>query len=201
MSPLSPRALSCAFVVTAVLLGGCGSDGEATAQDDPSAAESMEGMEMGSESMDMSGMDMGADRDATPAEEVADAEVADGEFETLETAPPSYGEVTGTAALARSDAGTTATIRLEGLPPDTEFMSHVHAQPCDTDQGGPHYQFEVGGSEMPPNEIHLPFTSDADGEGFMTAVNEQTAGPDAQAIVVHPLETPDNRVACATLET
>ena len=186
------------LIVVAVLLLGCGSADDDSAQAD---ASGMDGMEMGSESMDMSGMDMGTDPDATPAQEVEGAEVASGDFTTLDTAPPSYGEVTGTAALARGDAGTTATIRLQGLPADTEFMSHVHAQPCDQEQGGPHYQFEEGGSDMPPNEIHLPFTSDASGEGFMTAVNEQTAGPGAQAIVIHPLDTPDNRVACATLSS
>ena len=50
---------------------------------------------------------------------------------------------------------------------------------------------------MPPNEIHLAFTAAADGTGFMTAENDQTVGPDARSVVVHPIELLDNKVACA----
>jgi hypothetical protein len=77
-----------------------------------------------------------------------------------------------------------------------EYISHVHAEPC-SNNGGPHYQFEVGGSEVPPNEIHLLFTADEDGNGFMTAENAQTTDERAVAIVVHPVDLIDNKIACA----
>jgi len=49
---------------------------------------------------------------------------------------------------------------------------------------------------MPPNEIHLAFTSDDGGNGFMTAENHQIAGLDAVAFVVHPADLIDNKLAC-----
>lgn len=52
---------------------------------------------------------------------------------------------------------------------------------------------------MPPNEIHLAFTSTPEGTGFMTAENDRTAGPQARSVVVHPREFTDNRIACAPL--
>ncbi len=102
----------------------------------------------------------------------------------------------GTAVIARSPQGTTITTELTGLLPNVDYISHAHAKACTDDNAGPHYQFEVGGSEFPPNEIHLAFTSDNDGNGFMTAENAQIAGTDAVAFVVHPTEFIDNKVAC-----
>jgi hypothetical protein len=72
----------------------------------------------------------------------------------------------------------------------------VHAQACANGNAGAHYQFEIGGAATPPNEIHLAFTSDNNGTGFMTAENAQIAGVDAVSFVVHPAEFIDNKVAC-----
>lgn len=140
-------------------------------------------------------MNMG-DPDATAATEVEGAELSTGTFGLLDTRPPGYDDVVGTAWLARHDGGTTVTIAVTGLEPGVEYISHVHAGPC-SDNGGPHFQFEEGGSVMPPNEIHLQFTADGDGVGFMTAENDRTVDERAVAIVVHPLDLIDNKVACA----
>ena len=114
----------------------------------------------------------------------------------LDTRPSGYDDMTGTAEMARHDGGTTVTIEVSGLQPGVEYISHVHAEPC-SNNGGPHYQFEVGGSELPPNEIHLLFTADEDGNGFMTAENDLTVDERAVAIVVHPVDLIDNKIACA----
>jgi Cu/Zn superoxide dismutase len=140
-------------------------------------------------------MNMG-DPDATPASEVAGAEVVTGEFMLLTTRPPGYDDVTGTAYMARHDSGTTVTVEVSGLEPGVEYISHVHAEAC-SNNGGPHYQFEVGGETVPPNEIHLLFTADEEGNGFMTAENAQTVDERAVAIVVHPVDLIDNKIACA----
>ena len=145
--------------------------------------------------MDMADMNMG-DPDATPADDVDGAVLARGDYVLLDTRPAGYDDVAGSAVIARHDGGTTVTTELTGLLPDVDYISHVHAQACDDDNGGPHYQFEVGGSEFPPNEIHLAFTSDPDGNGFMTAENDQIAGVDAVSLVVHPAEFIDNKAAC-----
>lgn len=143
---------------------------------------------------DMDGMNMG-DPDATRADEVDGAALASGGFDLLDTRPEGYDDLTGTAWIARHPGGTTVTVELDGLLPDTDYISHVHEAPC-AENGGNHYQYEVGGSELPPNEIHLAFTSNAEGSGFMTAENAAIASLDAVALVVHPTELIDNKVAC-----
>jgi len=140
-------------------------------------------------------MNMG-DPDATPADDVVGAALARGEYSLMDTRPEGYDGVAGTAVIARSPLGTTITTELTGLLPNVDYISHAHAQACDDGNAGPHYQFEVGGSEFPPNEIHLAFTSDNDGNGFMTAENAKIAGTAAVAFVVHPMEFIDNKIAC-----
>lgn len=184
------------FALTVALVAaGCAGSDEAS---DASAAElssetteavdEMEGMRDGA-------MNMG-DPSATPADEVADAALARGDFTLLDTRPVGFDDAAGTAWIARHGGGTTVTVELRGLEPEVDYISHVHADSCANDNGGDHYQFDIGGSELPPNEIHLAFTADADGNGFMTAENDQIAGLDAVALVVHPAELIDNKIAC-----
>ena len=177
-----PLRIAASTACAALLLVGCGSGGsDATAPDET-----------------MAGMDMAAmnEPDATPADEV-DGEVTSGDFAVLPTAPPGSDGVTGTAWLAQADVGTTVTIRLEGLEPGRDYVSHLHAQTCERDDGGPHFAFDPGGSELPPNEVHLGFTADDAGAGEATVTNERRVGDRAPAIVVHPADATDNRLACA----
>ena len=167
-------------------LAACGSDTDSSSAD-------MADMDM--DTADMADMDMG-DTDATPADDVAGASLARGEFVLMDTRPAGYDAVAGTAVIARHTAGTTVTTELTGLEPNVDYISHVHAQACADGNAGDHYQFEIGGATTPPNEIHFAFTSDNDGNGFMTAENAQIAGADAVAFVVHPAEFMDNKVAC-----
>ncbi len=202
------RARSGALLLAgAAFLAACGDSDEAEPAA-TTAAEAMDDMEadgeehmddeMAMDDMDDMAMNMG-DPDATPAEEVAGAELAAGEFVLLDTRPSGYDDVSGTATIARHDAGTTVTVRLEGLPAGEAMISHVHEAPC-ADDGGDHYQFDPEGSEMPPNEIHLRFDAADDGTGFMTAENEMVAGDGAVSLVVHPLDLIDNKVACVDFE-
>ncbi len=140
-------------------------------------------------------MTMG-DATATAAADVRNAELSSGVFELLESAPQGYENVAGNADLARHESGTTVTIELEGLPPNTEFISHLHSGSC-SEAGGPHFMFDTTGPAMPPNEIHLAFASDASGRGFMTAENSRTVGTDARSIVVHPVRSTSAKIACA----
>ncbi|MEM9039586.1 MAG: hypothetical protein AAGD33_06800 [Actinomycetota bacterium] len=145
--------------------------------------------------MDMMDMNMG-DPDATPADEVEGAALASGEFALLDTRPEGYDDLAGAAAIARHAAGTTVTTEITGLLPNVEYISHVHELPCSDENGGDHFQFVEGDVEVPPNEIHLAFTSDNDGNGFMTAENDAVAGETAVSFVVHPREFIDNKIAC-----
>ncbi|MBU1801082.1 MAG: superoxide dismutase family protein, partial [Actinobacteria bacterium] len=62
---------------------------------------------------------------------------------------------------------------------------------------GPHFKFDLEGSDVPPNEIHLGFTSSADGSGEATITSDEQVGDGAPAVVVHPADAMDNRLACA----
>lgn len=183
-------AFGVALTLVAVACGDADSDGAASENDDAA----MEDGEMAG--MDMEDMDMNmGDASATRADEVEGAALASGSFALMDTRPEGYDSTAGTAWVARHGAGTTVTVELSGLIPDVDYISHLHADTCDAG-GGDHYQFDVGGSEMPPNEVHLAFTSDSDGNGFMTAENHDIVGLDAVALVVHPIELIDNKIAC-----
>lgn len=200
MTKTTTRARARTIAMLTVALGmtaaACGSDDDTATTVAPADTATAPTATTMTDDMDMA-MDMNmGDPDATRADDIAGAALARGPFELLETRPQGYDDVTGSAALARHSAGTTVTLELSGLPPNVDFISHVHAESCAPNNGGPHYQFEIGGSTMPPNEVHLAFTSDADGNGFMTAENHDIVGIDAVALVVHPAEFLDNKVAC-----
>lgn len=140
----------------------------------------------------------GREPGATPAGKVPGATLSSGSFQLLDTAPEGYQDVSGTAILARHGGGTTVTVEFRGLKPDTRFISHVHQGSC-AGGGGEHYKFDPAGGGLPPNEIHLEFTSTPEGTGYTTTENDRTAGPQARSVVVHPRELSGNPVACASL--
>ena len=195
MRSLFPRRLTAlaALPLAASLLAGCGggSDPETTS---PTAEEtnSMGGA---------TGMTMN-DPDATAADELPGADLRTGEFVLLDTAPPGSDGVSGTsyvATAAPGAPGTTWTVRLAGLQPDTEYVGHLHEQACADDNAGDHFKFDPAGSDMPPNEVHIGFTSDADGNAEATVTNEREVGDGVKASVIHPASAMDNKLVCADL--
>lgn len=129
----------------------------------------------------------GGGGDGTIGEEI---EVVSGEFVSLKGGPATDFQVFGEATLERADAGTTLSLNLSGLEPRTEYVAHLHTGSCDAaDPGGPHFQFKKGGSEEPPNEIHLEFTSSAAGKATATATsNREVPVGEAGSVVVHTAE-------------
>ncbi|MCX4854951.1 superoxide dismutase family protein [Streptomyces canus] len=187
--------VACATVAaTAALLAGCGGDTseDTSAEKAASASPSKSMSEMGDMAM--------GDPSATPADKVPGAEVVKGTFALLDTRPPGMDDVKGTAWLAQGTKGTTVTVSLTGLKPGASYMAHLHAQHCSAGNGGQHFQFEKGGATAPPNEVHLMFTADNSGMGMTTVNNTRKTGEDAVAIVVHPAEAQDNRIACADFD-
>ncbi|MFH0515636.1 superoxide dismutase family protein [Streptomyces sp. M41] len=201
--PHTRPALACAaLLATTALLSGCGGDSDdassaeaagAKSSASPSSSKSMDDMD------GMDGMNMG-DPSATPAYELPDTTLVEGSFKLLDTRPPGLDDVKGTAWLAQGAKGTTVTVKLTGLKPGASYMSHLHAQQCSAENGGDHFQFEKGGSTMPPNEVHLAFKADKTGMGMTTVNNDRKTGENARAIVIHPAEAQDNRIACADFE-
>ncbi|MFJ7181945.1 superoxide dismutase family protein [Streptomyces massasporeus] len=192
-------AACCAgLTAAALLLSGCGGGSSDSASANSAAADSSSpspsaGMD------DMEGMAMG-DPSATPADKIPDAEVVKGTFKLLDTRPPGMDDVKGTALLAQGPKGTTVTVSLTGLRPGERYMSHLHDRPCATKGGGEHFQFDKGGATTPPNEVHLMFTADKSGMGMTTVNNDRKTGKKAVAVVVHPMEAMDNRIACADFD-
>ncbi|WP_240121431.1 MULTISPECIES: superoxide dismutase family protein [unclassified Streptomyces] len=181
-----------AAAATALLLSGCGGGSSADTSDKAAAASAAP-----SKGMDgMSDMAMG-DPQATPADRIPGADVVKGSFTLLDTRPPGMDDVKGTAWLAQGPKGTTVTVSLTGLKPGHHYMAHLHARHCNADNGGPHFQFTKGGPTAPPNEVHLVFDADASGKAMTTVGNDKKTGEGAVAVVVHPMEAMDNRIACA----
>ena len=173
--------------------------------DMPEAMDDMEEMEAeAAEAMEDGAMEDGAmeemsmgDPDATPAAEVEGADVTEGDFALLDSRPDGFDELAGTAAIARHD-GTTITIDFTGLEANSDYISHLHTGPC-TEGGGPHFKFDPDGADVPPNEIHLAFTSSDGGDGFMTVENDMVASDEGQSVVVHLAGQGTERIACAQL--
>ncbi|MCH5671455.1 superoxide dismutase family protein [Streptomyces gilvus] len=188
----APRlAVGTAFVTAlAAFLAGCGGEPSDHAAAKPKTSASAHNMD------NMSGMAMG-DPSATPAYKIPHAAVVEGTFKLLDTRPPGLDHVKGTAWLAQGAKGTTVTVKLTGLKPGASYMAHLHAQHCSADNGGAHFQFVEGGPAKPPNEVHLMFEADQKGTVMTTVDNARKTGKGAVAIVVHPSDALDNRIACA----
>jgi hypothetical protein len=191
---MKTRILSALLLASALALlaSACADDGQDAAT--TTTVHDMEAMD----DADMADMNMG-DPTATPATEIDGAEIRTADFVLLDTRPEGYDDVVGEAAIARYDAGTTVTVEVSSLMPGESYIAHLHDDVC-SENGGAHYKFDPEGSDVPPNEIHLAFVADENGFGFMTAENAQVAGPEGVAVVVHPVDLIDNKIACAEFD-
>ncbi len=127
------------------------------------------------------------------------SEVVSGQFELVSGAPADYQSLAGEASLERADGGTTTSLKVTGLEPKTAYVAHLHTQGCDqADPGGPHFRFEPSGSEEPPNEIHLEFSSDAAGSGKAKASSDlEVPLGEAGSVVLHEAEEHDAHTTAA----
>jgi hypothetical protein len=118
-------------------------------------------------------------------------EIVSGDFTPVADAPAGYSEVAGVADIERPEnGGTVVSLSVTGLEPKTAYVAHLHTGGCDqADPGGPHFQFKKGGSEEPPNEIHLEFSSNAAGEGEAEASSKREVPVgEAGSVVIHTAE-------------
>lgn len=129
----------------------------------------------------------------------AGAQVTSGDLHTYAAGLDRGYEISGTAQMVRTAAGRTLVhVQAWGLAANTAYPVHVHNAPCSVNNGGGHYQHEVGGPVDPINEIWPGFTTNAAGHGNGRAANDFTARPEAQSVVIH--DTDAARIACADLE-
>lgn len=118
-------------------------------------------------------------------------EIVSGDFTPVADAPAGYSEVSGEADIERPEnGGTVVSLSVTGLEPKTAYVAHLHTGGCgQADPGGPHFQFKKGGSDEPPNEIHLEFSSNAAGEGEAEATSKREVPVgEAGSVVVHAAE-------------
>jgi hypothetical protein len=129
----------------------------------------------------------GSDGDSTTDTSTEEGATVTGKLEAVADAPPAYSGVAGEVELRRLSNGTTISMTVSGLEPKTQYIAHLHTGGCDQPEpGGPHFQFKQGGSDQPPNEIHLQFTSDAAGDGEATASSKrEVPGGEAGSVVLH----------------
>ena len=126
-------------------------------------------------------------------------EVTSGDFQTYASGPGMGYDVTGRSRMTRTaDGKTLVSVHAVGLLPDTAYGVHVHNRACNDNNGGGHYQDEVGGAVDAVNEIWPLFTTNAAGIGNGYASNDFRARPEAMAVVIH---APGGaRIACADLK-
>ncbi|WP_422744618.1 hypothetical protein ACN27E_21755 [Mycobacterium sp. WMMD1722] len=133
-----------------------------------------------------------------------DAVTLRADFHPVAGAPPQAETVRGIAEQRRFSDGATVSVELGGLVPNTDYIAHLHVGPCSLpDPGGAHFAFDPSGPDAPPNEVHLRFTSDAQGDGIaVTEVARPLPDGQAESVVVHAMgqgshSTP--KLACAQL--
>jgi hypothetical protein len=125
-----------------------------------------------------------------------ESEAVSGQFQLVSDAPAGYKSLAGEATLERADGGTIVSLRVTGLEPSTEYVAHLHSGSCDeTDPGDPHFKFDPKGSDEPPNEIHLEFSSKADGAAKAKAASKREVPlGEAGSIVIHEAD-PEQKTA------
>lgn len=111
-----------------------------------------------------------------------------------------YDQLAGRAGIIREETGyTNILVFVSGLNPDAEYGAHVHAQRCNVDEGGPHYQIdETVMDVMEENEMWPTVRTNADGDGTGYVRVDHYARDNAYSVVIHETGTPD-RIACADL--
>lgn len=131
----------------------------------------------------------GSSNDETETE----TETVSGQLKALPSAPAGFQGVAGEATLERAGGGTTVSLAVTGLQPNTDYVAHLHTGGCDqVDPGGPHFKFNAGGGDEPPNEIHLEFKSKADGAASARATsNREVPAGEAGSVVVHEADEDD----------
>jgi len=127
------------------------------------------------------------------------SDAVSGQFEPVSGAAAEYQNLSGEATLTREDGGTTASLALTGLEPDTPYVAHLHTGGCDqADPGGEHFKFDPSGSDEPPNEIHLEFSANGDGSGKAEVSSDrEVPSGEAGSIVLHQAEA-EHTAAAAT---
>lgn len=118
-------------------------------------------------------------------------------------------EGTGTVEVAADEDGTTVTLAVSGLDPETEYPAHVHDGACDAEPpGGRHWRADPDADgQGSPDHLHTYVVTDAEGAGEMSMESDLVADERAVSVVVHAAGSNEwlepaggDRIFCGDLE-
>lgn len=131
--------------------------------------------------------DTAPDASASPATSAGPVEgTFAGTFSNVPKPPAGTPDITGTAEMVVSSAGTKVSIKADGLDSKAVYVAHVHDDACAAaDPGGMHFKFDLNGDDKPPNEIHLTTIKIKDKQGTAETTANEKATSDARSVVIH----------------
>jgi hypothetical protein len=127
---------------------------------------------------------------------------ATGTIAVFAGAEPIDQNIAGTATMMRDGASTRVQLNVTGLDPASEYVSHIHALPCEVNKGGGHYKIDPTVEDtVEANELWPTLAVQADGSSTPAMLNsDHVARADAQSVVLHRKVGEDApKVACANL--
>lgn len=123
--------------------------------------------------------------------------VFSGTFTTFN--PTEINSFEGSAQMLLANDKTYVELTVSGLEANTFYPAHVHALPCEFNQGGGHYKIDPTISDTEEsNEIWPYFTTDNNGTANSKVWSQHAARFDAMSIVIHKPITRE-KFACADL--
>lgn len=106
-------------------------------------------------------------------------------------------DISGPVRLSRGEDWTHVRANAKGLDADTTYESHLHAQACADEDGGPHYKDDPEGADTPPNELWLEIATNPSGNGHDASTSDWQVRDGDRSVVIH--DGDGARIACADL--
>jgi len=111
----------------------------------------------------------------------------------------------GSAVMTTTGISTKIDMSITGLDPASDYVSHVHALPCEVQTGGGHYMIDptavlVDPIDLEANELWPVIGAHDLGSATVALTKAHNVRYDAQSIVIHRVELDTKpKVACVNL--
>lgn len=173
--------------------GATGSGGETSADQDAGDGGVTDSPDDGGDVFEVDGSTDGGADDRIPHDVILA-----GAFAPLVT-PEAGTNPAGRVQLQKYSSGhTVVSLQAVGLAPNTTYGAHLHAFPCEYDNGGGHYKVDPTITETDEdNEVWPGFTTNETGVGYGRITVDHRVRGDALSVVIHG---PDStKFMCADL--
>ncbi len=114
--------------------------------------------------------------------------------------------IAGAITMTTTGTSTQISMSVSGLLADSDYVSHVHALPCEVQTGGGHYMIDptavlIDPIDLEANELWPVIGPHLQGSATVSYSKDHNARADAQSVVIHRIIAVDNKpkVACANL--